>query len=233
MNSKLREEYKQQKQQKDKMVTEAAEAWVVDNVILINEQINRRTVDRLIKSISKFDEVFGPYKEKLPALASMLDAAEEGLEKVVTGRANDKKASDQLQRLNYLHSSFSRFFTKDLPVLLNSPLFSAARENPMARLDVLQPKNGKRYNPASIRDAFKHALEPSGEDLKFIRKIYRKKVPLVDAMAMANQMLQLSFNELQDLTGMGKVAMVATPPEEEMAAAAPVGESVDRNQKKA
>lgn len=232
MNSKLREEYKKSKQQKDKMVTEAAKAWVVNNVILINEQINRRTVERLIKSISKFDEVFGPYKQKLPALASLLDAAEEGLERVVTGRANDKKASDQLQRLNFLHSSFSRFFNKDLPVLLNSPLFAAAKENPMARLDVLQPKGFVKHNPALIRDAFKHALEPSGEDLKLIRKIYRKKVPLIDALALSNQMLQLSYNELEDLTKMGKVEMVAIPEQPEEMTTSPVGESVDRTQKK-
>jgi len=251
MSSKLRDEYKKEKQRKDKIVTEAAYAWVENNIILINEKIDSRQVKRLISSIGKFEEVFGPYKTKLPALGQQLDTAEQGLEKVVTGRANDKKASDMLKRLSFLFSSFSGFFSKDLPVLLDSHLFSAPKANPQVRLDVLQPKQGERYNPGAIRDALKHALEPSKDDLKLLRKIYRGKVPLVDAAALSAQMLQMSFNELEELTQMGKVPMVDTEappaaPEEAEPAPPPVeeaeapkegvvniaGESVDRTQKK-
>lgn len=243
MDFKLREEYNKNKKKRDKLVTEAAHAWFSENVILINEQIDRRTVQRLIDSITKFDDAFGPFKDKIPALASQLDTAEAGLEKVITGKANEKKASELLQRLNFIQSSLSRFFSKDLPILLRSHLFSTAKDNGAVRLDVLQPKSGQRYNPTAVRDALKHALEPSKDDMKFLRKIYRSKVPLIDAGAISSQMLQLSYNELEQLSSMGAVPMVVTPepapnPEQELEGAPkeaviPVAkESVARTQKK-
>lgn len=231
----LRKELNKEKQIKEKAVDDAAYKWVESNIVLINEQIDRRTVKRLIDSISKFDEVFGQYKAKLPALGAQIDAAEEGLEKVITGRANDKKAGDMLKRLGYLYNTFSRFFSKDLPILLNSHLFFAAKKNPDVRLDVLQPKSGERYNPAAIRDSLRHSLEPSKDDMKFLRKIYKKKIPLVDSLALSNQLLQMSYNELQNLTNIGSVPIMDVeekPEEQQTAPAEAVGESVDRNQKK-
>ena len=240
----LREEYQQEKQRKDVIVTKAARGWVEANVVLINEQIDRRTVKRLIDSISKFDEVFGPYKDKIPALAAQIDVAEQGLQKVVTGQANEKKAADMLKRLSFLYSTFSRFFNQDLPVLLKSHMFKSPKANPQTRLDVLQPKTGESYDPTAIRDMLRHALAPSKDDLKLLSKIYgKRKVPLVDALQVANQMLHMSYNELESLTGMEKVPMVATDAAEEPVVpeaprqaggvvAVTTGESVNRTQKK-
>jgi hypothetical protein len=228
--SQLREEYKKNQQHKEELIDEAAYKWVESNIVLINEQIDRRMIKRLINSITKFDETFGPYKSKIPALASQLDTAEADLQKVLTGRANDQKASDMLKRLSFLYNAFSRFFGRDLPILLSSHLFSAPRANPAVRLDVLQPKDGERYDPTAVRDALQHALTPGADDQKLIRKIYRSKnVPLVDAASISNQLLQLSFNELQALGEVGKGAKVPMVATDEVA---PVGESVDRNQKK-
>jgi hypothetical protein len=227
---KLREEFNKQKKREDEMASEAAVAWLDKNVVIINEEMNRKTVKRLISQITKFDKVFGPYKNKIPALASTIGMAEDGLEKVITGRANDKKASDMLAQLSFLYSTFSKFFKEDLPVVLSSHLFLAPKENPEVRLDVLQPKTGTRYDATSVRDAIKHALVPSKDNQKMLNKVYKKKnIPLIDANAIASQMLQLSYNELEELGKVSEVPMMAIAEPE---AAPAVGESVDRNQKK-
>jgi len=232
--TKLREELNHNKARQANMTNEAAMAWLDKNVVIINEQIDRKTVKRLIGQITKFDQAFGQFKTKIPTLSALIDAAEDGLQKVITGRANDKKASDMLARLSFLYSTFSRFFKEDLPILLSSHMFVAPKENPEVRLDVLQPKSGAKYDPGAIKDAIRHALTPSKEDSKLIRKIYKKKnVPLIDANAIAGQMLQLSFNELEALGQMDKIPMIAMADAEPEEAAAAVGEAVDRNQKKA
>jgi len=208
----IRDEYKAYRQQKDRLITESALGWFEENVVLVNEQIDRSTVRRIISAITKFDETFGPFKSKISALASQIDAAEEALQKILTGKANDKKASDMLKRLSYLYSTFSRFFNSDLPVLLSSHLFLAPKENPDVKLNVLHSDKAA-YNASSIRDALKYALTPSKDEQKLINTIYSgRSMPLVDATLVANQLVGLSFNELKELTNIGKVPMIATPP---------------------
>ena len=214
MKSHLREEYKEYKLYKEKLVDEAAFGWVKENVVLINEQIDRNTVKRIINAITKFDNTFGPFKTKIPTLATQIDTAEDNLQKVITGRINDKKASDMLKRMSYLYNAFSRFFNSDLPVLLSSHLFATPQKHSDVRLDVLQPKEGEKYDPTAIRDAFRYALTPSKDEQKLINTIYRKRaVPLIDANSISSQLLGLSFNELKNLTEIGKVPMVVTAEE--------------------
>jgi hypothetical protein len=224
--SNLRNEFNKKKEERQKYINEAAYKWVESNVILINERIDRKTVKRLSDSIVKFDEKFGPFKDKIPALSAHLDAAEHNLQLVVTGKVNDKKASDMLKQLNYLYREFSEFFNVDLPILLNTNIFASAKQNPDVRLDSIQPTEGTKHDPAVIRDAIQHALNPTKDEIKLSRKIYSSKnIVEVDSKAIATQLLALSFNELQNLTGIEKVPMVAT--EEEPAAM--TAEGVDHN----
>jgi hypothetical protein len=212
VTSQLRKELIKEKARKDKITNKAAYKWAEKNIILVNEKIDRRTVKRLSDAIIKFDQSFGPYKDKIPALAGNIERAEEGLNKVLTGRANDKKAKDMLARMSFLYSALSSFFGRDLPVILNTMMFAVPKENSDVRLDSLQAPSGLTYDPTAIRDAFAHALSPNKDEQKLLGKIYKKKnIPLLDTNAVANQMLGLTYTELQDLANIEKVPMVATP----------------------
>jgi len=210
--SSLRKELEAKKIKDQKIIDEAAECWVANNIILIHEKIDRRTIKSLTDKIVKFDQMFGAFKDKLPSIAAQIDQAEDGLQKVITGRVNDKKAMNLLKQLGFLYNNFSTFFTSDLPVILETPLLKAAKENPEVKLSVLQHP---RYQPNIVRDAFKNALEPSIEEQRLLRKIYRGTQPLINSTAIANEMLNLSFNELKELTNIGKVPMIDFPQGEE------------------
>ena len=208
--SKLREEYRRQQELKNEAVNDAAFQWVQENVVLINEKINRSAVNRLINSIQKFENTFGPYKGRIPAIASILDGAEENLQSVITGRAGDKRASDMLEYLSYVYNTFSTFFGKDLPILLKTKTFSIPRNHRDIRLDSLRDPEGS-FKADVARKAFAHAINPTAEEKKLIGKILKSKnMPKMDAKKIAQQLMTLSFGDLEELTGIGRVPLVAT-----------------------
>jgi hypothetical protein len=242
----LREELKKRLYEKDAVITEAAFMWFEKNVVLVNEQLDRRTVKRIIDSISKFDSIFGKYKSKIPAIGDLVTAAEDELQNVLVGKSSERSASNMLKKLSYYYSTFSNFFNSDLPVLLSSHLFSAPKENPDVKINVLQPKDGMRYDPLMILNSIKHALTPNKEEAALMKKIYKKNLPLIDANSAANQMLQLSYNELNELASIGKIPIMAIPgggqPKKEPPVAPPpsttpegtglsMGESIDNGEK--
>lgn len=212
--STLRQEYLKSKTRKEKIVSEAALAWLAKNVIIINEKIDRTTVSRLIDSIQKFEDTFGKFADRLPTISQYLNAAEEGLQQVITGKANDRKASAMLKKLTILYHTFSDFFTRDLPILLRAKVFDAAKEQPDVRLDMIRNRNGMSYDPYVIRDALANALKPTKEEKKLLSKIYRTSLlPKMDVDEIAGQLMTLTFNELEELTKVGKVPLAATPEE--------------------
>ena len=208
--SSLRKEYKQSQQKKNEIVTEAAVSWVEQNFILINEKLNRKDVNRLITSISKFEEKFGNYSDRLPAVRSILDQAQTGLQLVVTGKASDSRAADLLKELSVLYSLLSGFFGQDLPILLKMNLFADAKANPTVRLDSLTGT----FDTKSVLAAFENALRPDKEEMALAKRIYKKgKLPMVDAKVVAGDLLHLSYNDLSELAGIQKTPMVITQDE--------------------
>ena len=206
--SDLRKEYNDHKKDKAQMIDEASTQWVDQNIVLISERISRRTVKSLTDKIVKFDKEFGPFKSQLPAIADQISQAETGLQKIVTGHSNDDKAMKLLKQLAYLYNAYSEYFNRDLPVILATPLLRGAQANPEVKLNVLQTPG---HDPSVIRDAFKHSLEPSKEEHKLLKKIYRGTQPLINASDISAQMLNLSFNELSQITKTEKVPMVDFP----------------------
>ena len=71
--SQIRKEYSEYKHFKEDIFKEAAEAWTEENVILINERLNRNAIYRLNSAIQRFDNKFGPYKDKLPAIEDIFN----------------------------------------------------------------------------------------------------------------------------------------------------------------
>lgn len=202
--SSLRQAYFAQKTRQDQIITEAATEWLKSNVILINEKIDRKTVNRLIDSIQKFEDTFGPFKEKLPAIAEHLDMAEKALNLVITGKISNRKTANLLEQLTYLYASFSNFFTRDLPILLKTRLFKLAKENPEAVLNSIQG-----FDPQTVQEAIINALRPSVEEKQLLSKIYRGgALPKLNSREIARQMLNLTYADLEELSKIGKVPMV-------------------------
>lgn len=216
----LRQEYKRKQTIQEKVVTEAALAWLSKNVVIINEKIDRTTVSRLIDSIQKFEDTFGNFTDRLPIISRYISSAEEGLQQVITGKANDKKASAMLKKLTILYFTFSDFFTRDLPILLRAKIFEAPKANPDMRLDMIRNRGEVAYEPYMVRDALANALKPTREEKKLLSKIYRSSLlPKLNSEEIANQLMTLTYNELEELTKVGKVPMVAT--QEEMGSTFP------------
>lgn len=209
--SSLRKEYKQYKEKKNEIVSEAAISWVEENFILINEKLNRKDVNRLIQSITKFEEKFGEFSDRLPAIRDILDQAQTGLQLVVTGKASDTRASDLLKELSVLYNLLSSFFSQDLPVLLKMHMFRDAKENPTVRLDSL---SGTSFDTKSVLAAFENSLRPSKDEMTMYKRIYKKgKLPMVDAKVIASNLLALSYSDLMQLSGVQKTPMVVTQDE--------------------
>lgn len=207
--STLREELLRYKEKQQQILDEAAVAWVEQNIILLNERLNRTAVSRLVNSITRFDEKFGAFKDKLPAIQSIIDNAESGLQLVLTGKTSETRATDMLRNLSLVYSLLSDFFSGDLPALLRTPIFKAAKEAPEMRLDSI---SGPKYDPTIVVSAFANALRPSKDELKMMGKIYKNiPMPQMNADEIAKQLLTLSYSELMKLTETGKVPMIAVP----------------------
>lgn len=207
--SNLRQQFDMEKSQKEKVITEAALNWLEDNVIIINEKINRNSVNKLVSSIAKFESTFSPYETKVPTITSIIDGCEDNLQMVLMGKAGDKKTSEVLEYLSYVYNSFSSFFSRDLPVILKARLFKLAVENPDVRLDSLTSGG---FDASAAQKAFAHGLTPSEDELKLVGKILKSKsIPKADAGKIASELMALSYNDLVELTSVGKVPLATTP----------------------
>lgn len=203
----LRQELANKKNKEEKIINEAAYAWLENNVILITEKLNKTAVAKLTNSIIKFDEKFGPYKDQLPEIKKIIEDAEFGLQLVLTGKTSSSKATDMFQKFSMIYSILSNFFGSDLATLLKTPIFKAAKENPHVKLNaILDPS----HDPDVILSAIANALRPSKEQIKLLNKIYKNiPMPNLKADIIAKQLLNLSFEELKEISGIKRVPMVA------------------------
>jgi len=207
--SNLRQQFDKEKAQKEKVITEAALSWLDDNVIIINEKINRNSVNKLVSSIAKFESTFSPFKQKVPTITAIVDGAEENLQQVLMGKAGDKRTSEVLEYLSYVYNAFSSFFSRDLPIMLKARMFQLAVQNPDVRLDSLTSGG---FNAEAAQKTFAHGLTPSDDELKLIGKILKTKaIPKFDTSKIASELMALSYNDLMELTSVGKVPLATTP----------------------
>jgi hypothetical protein len=211
--STLREEYEKKKQAKEKVVTEAAVGWVKNNVILLNEKINRKDIERLVNSISDFQKTFEPCYEKVPSIKSSIDNVETGLHGIITGKRKTANAVDMLKYMSFVYNTLSSFFQHDVNVLCLTPVFALAVNNPDVPMRDL----------SSSRDmvaAFRTALKPDSGRAKLLKAIYKNSsLPELDIGAIASELSNLSLNDLKRLQGVEKVPLIATEPERPVAPA--------------
>lgn len=217
----LREEYSKYKNNKNKMINEAAVQWVLENVILLNETFNREALQRLQSSITKFDSIFSPFAAKIPEVKKSLDDAIELMNRITMGEKITKKdgrlklsddekeaikepATYMVKYMSVLYNNLSRFFNKDMKVLLDFPLFKKAAENPSTPLKDLADQE-------RMRKALLHALEPSVEAKAILERMYKSmELPTLNYEKIADELLNLSIEELRELTQVDRVPLVAS-----------------------
>ncbi len=209
--SQLRKEYKEYKHIHEQNFREAAEAWTEENVILINERLNRNAIYRLNSAIQRFDNKFGKYRNRLPAISNILDNAENGLHLVITGKVGSRSAAQMLQRMSIMYNILSNFFGGDLGALLKTPAFRVAHQRPDEKIDKIVDQG---HNVKEIRRNLAAALKPSNEERTIFRRAYKSfDMPTLDWNQAAKQLCCLSCNELNDLAGIEKVPMVVVDKE--------------------
>jgi ACT domain-containing protein len=203
--SNLRKEYSEYKHIQKQNFREAAEAWTEDNIILINERLNRNAIYRLNSAIQRFDNKFGKYRDRLPAISNILDNAENGLQLVITGKVGSRTTAQMLQRLSIMYNILSNFFGGDLGALLKTPAFRIAHEQPDEKIDKIIDRG---HDVKEIRRNLAAALKPSDEERLIFRKVYKSfDMPTLDWNMAAKQLCCLSCNELKDLAGIEKIPM--------------------------
>lgn len=204
--SNIRKEYKEYKQITKELWEADVLSWTEQNVILINERLNRNAIHRLNSAINRFDNKFGPYRDKLPAIAEILSNAENGLYQVVTGNVSPRAAAKMLQRLSIIYNILSNFFGGDLGALLKTPSFRIANEKSDEKIDKIIDQG---HDIGAIRKSMAAALKPDENERKIFRKAYKTfEMPNLDWNAAAKQLCCLSCNELKDLAGIPTVPMV-------------------------
>lgn len=208
----IRNDYKKTKLNEEKVIEEAAKKWLSENVIFITEKINRKSVDKLINSIQKFESTFGPHRGTLPSVASVIDRAEDDLQRIIMGKINDQRAGDVLEYLSFIYNVFSSFFSKDLPVLLRTKMFKAAKENPDIPMDRI---NDGRFDISTVRKALAHAVEPTPEEKNMLRGLMKRKYE-INAKEVASDLVRLAFKDLEALTEIEKTPVVSTKDESEV-----------------
>lgn len=238
----LREAYKKHKQDKSAAVQEAAVRWVMENVVLLDENFNRESLQRLQSSIAKFDAMFAPYGAKVPEVKRSLDDAVELLNRITMGEKVVRKdgrlrltqeeqdslqdpATYMVKYMSMLYNNLSRFFNKDMRILLELPLFELARKNQQVPLKDLA-------EAPRMRKAILHALAPNAETNAILRRMYRSmELPSLEYEIIADQLLNLTAADFMALTNVDRVPLVATAPPEATAPAPAMEAATSTNPK--
>lgn len=198
----IRKEYKNYKLITEQQIKET-ENWLSENVIFINERIDRATLKRLNSSIARFEEKFGPYRSKLPAIAKVLADAEKGLYVVITGNTSKKSAIHMLERMSMLYNIFSDFFSKDLGMLLTTPVFRSACSNPDSALNAIEHPE---HNHKMIKRCLAAALKPDVKEKDIFNRVYKNiPMPTMNWHDAAKQLMSLSVSDLRKLCEIEKV----------------------------
>jgi len=218
----LREDFNKHKAETSKAINEAAVQWVMENVLLLSEGFNRESLQKLQSAISKFDSIFSPFGAKVPEVQKSLDDTVELMNRITMGERITKKdgklklskeesesikepATYVVKYLSVLYNNLSKFFNKDMPALLEFPLFRLAKDNPTVPLKDLADSD-------KMKRAILNALIPSKQTTEILKRMYRTMdLPSLDYGTIADQILNLSVDDFSQLMQMDKVPLVASP----------------------
>lgn len=210
----LREAYKARKEQSDQKALQEAKE-LLESSVLIAEKLDTATISRIVDSMNGVEEALKAVIDKLPSLKAGLDSAESELVTLISGKAgnNPKKTGAMMGKAMAFYQHLSSFLRQDLPVLLKSRVLAPAKADPD------QPV-GPRIAPA-----FKQALDVTKTG-NFIRRLFAStNIPYVDNGHLANELSNLTYNELIGLTKVGTTPAVLTQGQIDQLAAQVAGQA--------
>lgn len=200
---------------------------LLESHYLILEKLDTASIGRVIDAMNAIEQGLAPFTQQVPAFKQALDAAEADLTKLVSGRAgNDpKKVNAILGKALGLYQGLSEFFRADLPQLLKLPMFKAVQTGSGNEMKPLSAVPG--INANALQGAFVQALAIRQEG-GFLKKLAAMagigtNMPYMDNKALAQQMMSLSYENLQKLSGLSKMPALADQSSVQQAAAAAVG----------
>jgi len=202
----LREEYKNFIKNKEKTLDEAVLLWLKENVILINENISDKEIQIFNNRLAALSNLVNKFNNKIPELNNLLVQAEKDVSDYLSGSVKEKFAHVYLLRLTYLSNIISKFFSKRIKNLVSSHLFSAPKKHGDVKLNVLSEPG---YNPETIKTMFVNNLNSIiNESNIMLKKFEKNEMPKIDTNLIASELLNLSFNELQELIGLEPVKIM-------------------------
>jgi hypothetical protein len=219
MNSELtlREKYEKKKLLEKQQDLDQVK-MIIESSVLIAEKLDTSTISRIVDSMNGVEEALSSVLGKLPSLKSALDKAEEELVVLVSGKAgnNPKKTGKMLVKALSFYQNLTSFLRQDLPVLLKSRILAPAKASPD------QPV-GPKITPAFIQALKINWGSRSGG---FFKKLFAgSDVPYLDNNLLAQELSNLSFNELEQLTKVGQTPQVLTQNQISQVAAQVVNQS--------
>lgn len=221
----LKEQYTlRKKEHEQKKLIEAVD--LLEAHVLILEKLDTASIERVIDAMNAIEQGLAPFTAQVPAFKQALDAAEADLTNLVSGRAGQdpKKVNAILGKALSLYQGLAEFFRQDLPVLMKSKLFNAAKvatqtSKPMSAVPGM--------NVAALEKAFENALaiRQTGGLLKrlFTGLTGGNNLPYVNNKTLAQQLMSLSFENLTKLSGLASMPALADQASVQQAAQAAVG----------
>lgn len=210
----LKEEYAKKKAQEQAVAYYEAKQ-LLEAYYLIAEKLDTATISQIVDAMTGVESALGEFIPPLNSIKAGLDAAEAELTNLISGKAgNDpKKTSAMLGKAMGFFQGLSEFLRQDLPVLLKSRMMSNAKNNPD------QPVG------ANMAPAFQQALAINKQG-GFLKRLFSSSdIPYINNAQAAQELTQLTWNQLDKLTKVGKIPAVLPQAQIDRMAAQASGEA--------
>jgi len=210
----LKEEYAKKKAQEQAVAYYEAKQ-LLEAHYLIAEKLDTATISQIVDAMTGVESALGEFIPPLNSIKAGLDAAEAELTNLISGKAgNDpKKTSAMLGKAMGFFQGLSEFLRQDLPVLLKSRMMSNAKNNPD------QPVG------ANMAPAFQQALAINKQG-GFLKRLFSSSdIPYINNAQAAQELTQLTWNQLDKLTKVGKIPAVLPQAQIDQMAAQASGEA--------
>jgi len=221
MTTSLKEQYAlRKKNNEQRKLSDATQ--LLESHYLILEKLDTASIEKITNAMAAIETALNPHLAKLPSLKQALDFAEKDLNNLVNGRAgNDpKKINALLGKALGLYKGLSEFFATDLPRLLKLPLFKPAQDPTMKGQPVSAAVGAGGTQLAGI---FQKALAVTSTGGWLSKLFASGNLPYVDNAKLAQELTQLSYAELTDLTKLAAMPAFADQASVDKAAASVVG----------
>ena len=202
----LREEYKTFIKNKAQSIDEASLLWLKENILLINESISDKEIQIFNSRLISLINLIEKYNQKIPELNNLLNKAEQDVSNYLSGTVKDKYAHVYLLKLTYLTNIISKFFSKRIKNLINSHVFSKAKQYGDVKMNVLSEPG---HNAEVIKNIFINNFNSIiHESNLMLKKFEKNEMPKIDVEKISSELLNLSFNEIQDLINVESIKML-------------------------